>query len=143
MPKQFLNAPDLPFHSQKTTAPVPIKTSINVPMTSATNFFIIKFLSSNCCLVYQKIHSYLKKCAQSILLSEKKPSGDDFFIFKWRFYPFQVHVNALNNFNENNNQERTNHNCQPLCQAQVRHMEEFVKSRDNDGRHQENKGNWN
>ena len=25
----------------------------------------------------------------------------------------------------------------------MRDMEEFVKSRDNDGRHQENKGNWN
>ena len=59
MPK--CHRPSVPF--PKTTAPVPIKTSINVPMTSAINFFIIKFPFLKLLSSLSKIDSCLKKYA--------------------------------------------------------------------------------
>lgn len=67
--------PSVPF--PKTTAPVPIKTSINVPITSAKNFFIIKFPFFKLLTSLSKIQSGLKKYAQTSLYT-KKPSEDDF-----------------------------------------------------------------
>ena len=61
--------PSVPF--PKTTAPVPIKTSINVPITSAKNFFITKFPFFKLLTSLSKIHTYLKKYAQSILPTKK------------------------------------------------------------------------
>ena len=69
-------SPSVPF--PKTTAPVPIKTSINVPITSAKNFFIIKFPFLKLLSSLSKINSCLKKYAQTPLHTKKKPSEDDF-----------------------------------------------------------------
>ena len=66
------STPSTPF--PKTTAPVPMNTSINVPINSATNFFMISLLFSNYVLVYQKKERVSRKLTGKFFENHKMTS---------------------------------------------------------------------